>query len=440
MENRKINLKNLNKIPLAPEEAVKDFGKTLIVAPHPDDESLGGGGAIALLRKYDLEVSILVVSDGTLSHPNSIKFSKEKLRELRENEITEAAEILGVKKENITFFRYPDRSVPDENSANFYQAIRRVKIFLDAEKPQTIFVPWRRDPHPDHRAAFQLINAAKNKNQKIIEYPIWLYELAESADAPLEREVEIFRLDISSVVETKQRAIHAHRSQTTDLIDDDADGFRLSLEVLQNFYAPFEIYFKEKMKEKQTLTEKYFEDVYAANDDPWNFETSEYEAEKYAETIKALPREKYKNAFEIGCSIGVLTEKLAAKCEQILAIDVSEKALEKAETRCKNLPQINFKKMNFPQEIPERFFDLILISEVGYYLAPEDWTKASEKVFAHLNENGQIALVHWLPEVHDYPQTGDEVHDSFAEFVSGKMRSVYKMRSENYRIDVWEKL
>lgn len=194
------------------------------------------------------------------------------------------------------------------------------------------------------------------------------------------------------------------------------------------------------MNEKQTLTEKYFEDVYAANDDPWDFETSEYEAEKYTETIKSLPRENYKNAFEIGCSIGVLSEKLAAKCERILAVDVSEKALEKAEARCKNLLQITFKKISFPQEFPEDFFDLVLISEVGYYLAPEDWAEATEKVFAHLSENGQIALVHWLPEVHDYPQTGDEVHDSFAEFAKAKMRNVYKTRRENYRIDVWEKL
>ena len=130
---------------------------------------------------------------------------------------------------------------------------------------------------------------------------------------------------------------------------------------------------------KQTLTEKYFEDVYAAKDDPWNFATSEYEAEKYAATLKSLPREIYKNVFEIGCSIGVLTEKLAARCEKLLAVDVSEKALAQAIERCRNLPQITFRKMSVPQEFPDEKFDLILISEVGYYLAPEDWKKAWKK-------------------------------------------------------------
>ena len=193
-------------------------------------------------------------------------------------------------------------------------------------------------------------------------------------------------------------------------------------------------------QDKQTLTEKYFEDVYAANDDPWNFAASKYEAEKYHATLKSLPHDNYENAFEVGCSIGILTEKLAAKCGKILAIDVSEKALAQARERCKNLPQITFRKMSVPQEFPDNKFDLILVSEVGYYLAPEDWRAATAKLFAHLNKKGQIALVHWLPPVHDYPQTGNEVHDSFAEFAAGKMQNLHQARKQNYRIDVWEKL
>ncbi len=240
----KLNLIDINQIPLLPKESVKNFGKTLVVAPHPDDESLGCGGAIALLGKFGLEVSILVLSDGTLSHPNSVKFPKEKLRELRENEITQAAEILGVRSGKITFLRYQDRSVPEQNSENFVPFVEKLKAFLTQENPQTIFVPWRRDPHPDHRAAFQIVDAAKTENHRIIEYPIWLYELAQSDDAPLETEVSVFRLDITSVAEQKRQAIFAHRSQTTDLIDDDTEGFRLSSEILEDFLQPFEIYFQ----------------------------------------------------------------------------------------------------------------------------------------------------------------------------------------------------
>ena len=168
------------------------------------------------------------------------------MRDLRENELKNAAEILGVNSESLTFFRYLDRSVPNADSPEFPAMVKRCQKYLAQTNPQKIFVPWRRDPHPDHRAAYQLMTAAKSENQQIVEYPIWLFDLAESGDAPLQTEVSAFRLDISTVVETKQKAIHAHRSQTTDLIDDDPQGFTLSAEVLQNFAVPFEIYLTGK--------------------------------------------------------------------------------------------------------------------------------------------------------------------------------------------------
>lgn len=194
------------------------------------------------------------------------------------------------------------------------------------------------------------------------------------------------------------------------------------------------------MNERKTLTPAYFDEVYAANEDPWNFASSEYEAAKYAATLAALPRENYRNVFEIGCSIGVLTEKLAVRCGKLLAVDVSERALAQAKERLGNAPNVHLELLRMPDEFPSENFDLILISEVGYYLAPADWQTALEKVFAHLNENGQVALVHWTPPVHDYPQTGDAVHDSFAEFASGRMRNLKSYRREQYRLDVWEKI
>ncbi len=190
-----------------------------------------------------MEVEVLVLSDGTLSHPNSVKFPAEKLRDLRETEMIDALKILGVNKENITFFRFKDRSVPNCNST---ETVAKCSNYLGSIKPQTILVPWRRDPHPDHRAAFSLIKAA-NESAKIIEYPIWLWEIAESDDAPKFEEVTAFRLDISPVIVQKQQAIKAHQSQTTDLIDDDPHGFRLTPDILANFGESWEVYLEEKI-------------------------------------------------------------------------------------------------------------------------------------------------------------------------------------------------
>lgn len=239
---------DLSKIESSEAETVIEWGKTLVVAPHADDESLGCGGAIALLRKFGREVEVLTMSDGTLSHPNSAKFPRLKLRDLRESEMIAALEILGVSADKITFLRFPDRSVPHKSSDDFAAAVETTKRKLLKTRPQTILLPWRRDPHPDHRASWQIFNAAMDGNKKdyrVLEYPIWLWEMAETGDLPEEKNIEARRLKIDEVMTKKRAAIRAHVSQTTDLIDDDPHGFKLSSEVLAHFDVPFEIYFEE---------------------------------------------------------------------------------------------------------------------------------------------------------------------------------------------------
>lgn len=241
-----VDQSDIEKIPLAPEQCVRGFGTTLIVAPHADDESLGCGGVVSLLGKYGQEVFILLLSDGTLSHPNSKEYPAEKLRDLREMELIEAAETLRVPSENIIFCRYQDRKVPGKSNKEFAEALQSISKMLGVLKPQSIFVPWRRDPHPDHLAAFQLITAANTQGARVYEYPIWLRELGEFADAPDNEEVIPFRLDISSVLLQKQKAIAAHRSQTTSLISDDPEGFRICRKMLDQFNVPYEIFFISK--------------------------------------------------------------------------------------------------------------------------------------------------------------------------------------------------
>lgn len=191
---------------------------------------------------------------------------------------------------------------------------------------------------------------------------------------------------------------------------------------------------------KKSLQPEYFEKVYEANNDPWDFASSEYEAEKYAATLDALPKKKYDSAFEIGCSIGVLTERLAKRCGGLLAVDVSEKALAQAKKRCESFKNIRFEKMDIAKKFPDEKFDLILVSEVGYYLSKEDWHDLMQKISEHLTAKAQVGLVHWTPLVADYPQTGDEIHDSFAEFAKGKFKHSESKSEDKYRLDVWEKI
>lgn len=197
------------------------------------------------------------------------------------------------------------------------------------------------------------------------------------------------------------------------------------------------------MNEQQphTLPPAYFDHVYQANRDPWNFEASPYEHTKYAATLAALPRPHYAGAFEIGCSLGVLTAQLAPRCGHLLAVDVSEAALAQARARCAALPQVELRQMRVPEEFPAQQFDLIVLSEVGYYWAEADLARATEQLLAGLKPGGQLLLVHWTPPVHDYPLTGDDVHAFFLARASdsGPLRHLSGQRHDTYRLDLLEK-
>jgi LmbE family N-acetylglucosaminyl deacetylase len=228
-----INIKTL----IEPKSATQSI---LIVAPHSDDETLGCGGAIALLRQLDIIIKVLVVSDGTKSHPNSQTYPSHVLKKLREQESLAALNILGVTASAVTFWGMPDGAV--DLSIQSEQAILLAKQYLKDLQPSIMFLPWRKDNHRDHRASWQLLNTASQNlvnSPRILEYPIW--GSIKQKD-PMTESINCWRLDISSVLELKQKAISQYRSQIGDLIDDDPQGFCLTPEMLQNFIQPWETY------------------------------------------------------------------------------------------------------------------------------------------------------------------------------------------------------
>lgn len=190
-----------------------------------------------------------------------------------------------------------------------------------------------------------------------------------------------------------------------------------------------------------TLPPDYFDDVYRANADPWAFATSPYERDKYAATLAALPRERYETAFEIGCSIGVLSAQLAPRCGQLRCIDASELPLAAARQRLAAFPQVRVERGIIPQDLPAEAFDLILLSEVGYYLSWDDLRRTRDWLVAHLRPGGHLLLVHWTPPVPDYPLTGDEFHDFIGEFTGDSYSLTHRLgqRAEQYRLDLFEK-
>lgn len=191
--------------------------------------------------------------------------------------------------------------------------------------------------------------------------------------------------------------------------------------------------------QRDSLLPSYFDAMYQANPDPWDFETSPYEHAKYAATVAALPRARYRSGLELGCSIGVLTQRLAERCEQLLSLDVSEQALARARARLAGQGHVRLERRFLPEEFPDGSYDLVVLSEVGYYFSHADLARLRARIAGALEPGGHLILVHWTPFVADYPLTGDEVHEAFLGDADAGLRHAGGRREEQYRLDLFER-
>ena len=188
-------------------------------------------------------------------------------------------------------------------------------------------------------------------------------------------------------------------------------------------------------RHSQTMPPKYFEDLYAGDSDPWRFATSEYERAKYADTLAVLPLRHYDSGFEIGCSIGVLTQQLAPRCGQLLAVDAAEAPLAEARRRCGDYSHVRFEQMFVPRRWPDEAFDLILLSEVVYYLDADDVGALAARVRSSLAPGGEIVMAHWTGET-NYPLTADEAVELLIARLDGEAEVVRRITRPEYRLDV----
>ena len=186
-----------------------------------------------------------------------------------------------------------------------------------------------------------------------------------------------------------------------------------------------------------TVPAAYFEAKYARSPDPWDFAGSPYEAAKYAATLAALPRARYRRGLELGCSVGVLTAQLAGRCDALLALDAAAAAAAACRARCREVSNVTAGVAVLPDDWPGGTWDLIVASEVCYYWSDADFAAARRKILGSLEPGGHLVLVHWTVFVPDYPRTGDAVHEAFSG--EPELNHVAGSREPFYRIDVFER-
>jgi LmbE family N-acetylglucosaminyl deacetylase len=236
----------LEPIEIPGAAAAQALGRTLALAPHPDDETIGCGGLLALLAHAGAAVHVVLVSDGAASHPRSRSHPPHLLAELRRQEMTDALLELGCDKQQLTVLGLPDGAVTAPGGDLYHAAFEALAGVARDFRPDTVVLPWRHDDHADHRASQALGEAVCRQvvpTARRLEYVVWPPSpgcAAQGIDSAL---AGIWNIDIAAVLGRKRRALLRHRTQLGQVVLDDPEGFTLPAPLLDACERSVETYY-----------------------------------------------------------------------------------------------------------------------------------------------------------------------------------------------------
>lgn len=386
------------------------FDDLVVVAAHPDDETLGAAGLMRRVHDAGGRVTVIVASDGEGSHPGSPTMSPRELASLRRDEVASAVRALAPGA-RLHFLGLPDGGLREHADA----LAGRLGEILDALttaralSARTLLVaPWSGDGHRDHRVAGEVVaGLARDRGIRMLGYPVWLWHWGTPDDVPWNRARVLALSDDDSAA--KRRAVAFHVSQLRPLSGATGDETVIHDGMRQHFDRDREIFFEE-VDGGSSMPGEWFDAFYARNEDPWGFETRWYERRKRDILMSSFPASSLGEVLEIGCSTGLVTQRLAARADHIVAVDPVRSALDAARARLPDDARVTFVHGQVPRDWPKGRFDTVVLSEVGYYLSRADLASVIELAMDSLREDGCLVACHWRHHVTDYPQTGDDVH------------------------------
>ena len=185
-------------------------------------------------------------------------------------------------------------------------------------------------------------------------------------------------------------------------------------------------------------TPTFFEAKYRQDSDPWQFASSDYEKERFETIIGALNHRRYCRAIEPGCSIGVLTERLAEICDLVNSSDFSASAVDLAKKRCGHLNNVSIACASFPGSVNLRNADLIVLSEIGYYFDYPSWIQIVAELSPVMASGATLLAVHWTGSSPDHQISGDVVHEVLG--ASEDFLLEYSDRRGSFRLDRWNRV
>ncbi len=369
------------------------YDRIVVVAAHPDDETLGAGG---LMLAAGVPVEVVVLTDGAASHPDSPTWTPAELARARADEVRDAVRLLDPAA-TVTVLGLPDGGLADHREEAVAAIVRAVGA--DPRRPLVVS-PWHADRHPDHAAAAAAAAlAAHRTDAEHLGYPIWAWHWCDTWRFPWADARSVPVMDR----ETKRAAVRTHVTQVEPLSDRPGDECLLDENVLAHFDRNIEI-----LLPQPPATDDALDEVHRDRADPWNVDDSWYEERKRALTLATLGRRRYRHALEVGSSIGTLATALAGRCDRVLAVDQSPTAVRIATDRTP--PTVEVVRRDLPEQWPDGRFDLVVLSEVGYFLGPRRWNRLLERVRESLTDDGEVLLCHWRPQPEGWPLDGERVH------------------------------
>ena len=434
--------------PLDPDgDLSRDLDAVIVLAAHPDDETLGAGGLMATAAARGIRVIVVVATDGDASHPDSPTWTPHALARERRLELARAVDQLAPGSA-LSFLGLPDGQLL-EHRTRLTHLLRSLILADVTDDPlRTLVVsPWSGDGHRDHRVLGEVAEGlASELGHRSLGYPIWLWHWARPADVET-RGWTALSLDRDAHA-SKLRALPLHATQVRPLSPAPGDEALIHDEMRAHFERDVEVFVAPALapndgagaSEPESLTPSFFDDFYARHDDPWGFDTRWYEERKRALVLATLPRPRFRNALELGCATGALTVALAARADRVLGLDASVDALDRARARLASRTDIGgvtLERATLPQEWPESpngTFDLVVLSEIGYYWGPQDLRDAARKTLGSLSEDGVLVACHWRHPVAEYPGTADDVHAVLRSLPG--LRLLARHEEEDFFLDV----
>jgi LmbE family N-acetylglucosaminyl deacetylase len=231
----------LEGLPWATFESIIGDRTVFVIAPHPDDESLGCGGLLAWAASNGRRVEVLFLTDGEASHRGSAVVPALQLAQIRMREAVDAAARLGVPGSSLDFMHLPDGSLSGMREEAFNTVAAQLRQVLSKLTPCVVCVTASTDPHGDHQRAYELAAAAVRglERCRLLAYPVWSWVLPEGQHVP---EPRGYRVDISATRARKSEAIAAHASQHGRVVPDSLDPFVLPRLLLERLDRGFEVY------------------------------------------------------------------------------------------------------------------------------------------------------------------------------------------------------